>query len=282
MEARLKYAKHGLDVALSLLGQGVYLAREHKFSRLEYSLTSQKIHLAAVAGNFELAESIAKKEGQTSDGVPGTQPGWREIAERKLALVRLMISRGDGDDALTALDEFDEDVQPKDLQWFRLKARTLRALALFVTGQSQEASVLLRELLETGESLKLRSFVLEEGLEAQRLIDEAARRFSKSKRAEEFNQTVLVWLVDSSKYLPPDQRLAPPTLTSQQELILSYLAQGLDRKAIAERAETSTHNVQYHLKKMFGLFDVTSSARLVAEARRLGLVVRADAAPAPS
>jgi len=282
MEARLKYAKHGLDVALGLLGQGADLAREREFVRLEQSLTAQKIHLAAIAGNTELARRIAKEKNYTLDSNPRTPNAWRENAELRLALIRLDIECGHGDDALAALDEFDKDAQLANLQWFKLKARTLRALALLVAGQSQEAAVLLRELLETGEDLGLRSFVLEEGLLAQRLIDEAARRFSKSKQANEFNKTVLDWLVDSSKYIPPDQRLQKPTLTTQQELILRFLAQGLDRKAIAEEAETTTHNVQYHLKKMFGLFNVTSSARLVAEAKRLELVDGADVVSAPS
>jgi ATP/maltotriose-dependent transcriptional regulator MalT len=271
MEARLRYANDGLDVALGLLGQGVDLARERKFERLEQALAAQRIHLAAIAENTDLAQKNAKENKYASENVPPPANSWRESAELRLALIRLDISCGRGEAALAALDKFDGESLLAGLEWFRLKARTLRALALFVTGQSQEAAALLRELLEMGDRLGLRSFVLEEGLLAQRLIDETARRYSKSKQADEFNKIVLEWLVDSSKYIPPDYRLQKPTLTKQQEHILRLLVRGLDRKEIADKADTTTHNVQYHLKKMFSLFNVTSSARLVAEAKRLGL-----------
>ncbi len=58
----------------------------------------------------------------------------------------------------------------------------------------------------------------------------------------------------------------------QQLRILTLLARGLDRNAMADAAQTTTHNVQYHLKIMFTAFGVSSSTGLVAEAKRLGVV----------
>jgi LuxR family transcriptional regulator, maltose regulon positive regulatory protein len=280
IEAKLEYAKKGLDAAYDLLGQGIDLAQKHKYKRLEQGLIAQKIHLATVANDISAADKIAKWTHYKLNVLkyePLPRCGWREDAELAFALIRLDIARGRSAKALSALDEFDKNFQPKNLKLIELKSGALRALALFVDGQAQEASGLLRELIETGENLGLRSFYLEEGLLAQDLLDEAARRFSKTKRAETFNEAMLEWLIASSSYLPPDKRLKAPELTPQQSKILTLLARGLDRTDIADQADTTTHNVQYHLKRMFELFGVTSSMRLVAEALRLKLVERAAA-----
>lgn len=281
VEARLVFANKGLDAAFELLGQGIALAQKHKFERLEYSLSAQKINLATAANEFKAAESIGKwthHQMNVLDYGPLPRFGWREDAEQAFALIRLDIGRGRAPLALSALDKFDKNFQPRNLKWIEFKSATLRALALFATGQTHEASGLLRELIETGEEAGMRSFYLEEGLLAQDLLDEAARRFSKTKRAEAFNETMLQWLIASSSYLPPDKRIAAPDLTAQQLKILTLLAEGCDRNEIAERADTTTHNVQYHLKRMFELFRVSSSMRLIAEATRLKLVKR-EAAP---
>jgi len=275
VEARLEFVNKGLDAAFDLLGRGADLAQKHGFKRLEQTLVAQKIHFATAVNDLKSADSIAKwTQYKLSALEYGALPrfGWREDAELSFALIRLDIARGNGAVALSALDKFDKNFHPKNLKLFEFKSRTLRALAHFVNGDTQEAAVLLRDLIETGEEAGMRSFYLEEGLLAQDLLDETARRFSKTKRAEEFNKTMLEWLIASSSYLPPDMRLTAPDLTRQQLKILTLLAQGLDRNEIAEQAKTTTHNVQYHLKRMFELFGVSSSMRLVAEAMRMGLV----------
>jgi len=235
----------------------------------------QKLHLAAIAGKGAEAkvvhEEIAQHFGSPENAGP-LRFGWREEAERALAEIRFEISRKRGDLALTMLEAFDQHFSSAKLEWFTLKSSTLRALALNADGEPEEAVSILRPLMEKGEALGVYSFFLEEGGQAQALLDEAAWRFSRTKRAESFTRTIIDWLVRSSSYLPPDQRLAAPDLTAQQRHILELLAEGLDRSAIAERAGTSTHNVQYHIKNMFGAFGVASSGRLVAEAIRLKLV----------
>jgi ATP/maltotriose-dependent transcriptional regulator MalT len=274
-EARLLYCSKGLEAAHDLLDQGVDFAHERQLPRLVQSLMVQKLHLAAIAGKHTEAkavhEEIARHYG-SPENVGALRFGWREQAERALVEIRFEISRKRGDLAITMLEAFDQRFSSAELEWFALKSATLRALALNVDGEPAEAVSVLRPLMEKGEALGVYSFFLEEGGQAQALLDEAARRFCRTKQAESFNRTIMDWLVRSSSYLPPDQRLAAPDLTARQRRILNLLAEGLDRSAIAERTGTSTHNVQYHIKNMFGAFGVASSGRLVAEAIRLKLV----------
>lgn len=272
LEARLKYARQGLESALALLGQGFDLAREHRFDRLRHALVAQKIHLAAIAENVDLAESTWEENKSTLNYDRAPAHRWRENAELALALVRLDISRGRAGKALAALDEFREKFPLPELKAFTLKAQALRALALYVDERPHEAATVLRDALEVGEARNMRSFVMEEGLLAQQLIDDVARRFSRTKQAEDFNQKIRKWLTSSSDYLPPEQRLDKPDVTDQQKRILQLLVQGLDRQAIADQTQTTPFNVSYHITKMFKRFGVSSSTRLAAEALRLKIV----------
>ncbi|MEO1243747.1 MAG: AAA family ATPase [Pseudomonadota bacterium] len=274
IEARLEYIHYGLGAAMGLMGQGLDLAKSRKFQRLETCLIANRIHLAAIAGDAGFAAQIAKDSGRKLSAVHINPEvfGWYEEVTLAFAFVRLEINSKRTRVALSTLDKIDEAYETSGLARLTLKSKALRALALFVDGQAQEATTMLRALIEEAEAKGMSSFFLEEGLLAQQLLDETARRFQRSKKADEFNDALLKWLIASSSYLPSQQRLNPPQLTAQQQLILTLLARGYDRQAIAREAETSIHNVQYHLKNMFELFDVTSSARLVAESVRLNLV----------
>lgn len=274
IDARLQFSENGLSAAFSLLGQGLEIAKEGKFQRFKDFLIADKIHLAALSNDLKLAGELVREQGWALDEarVDIDGYGWRERIAQAVALTRLEIARKNPEAALAALDRFDMTFNGTGLTRLIIKSKVLRSLALFVDGQHQEAAALVRELIETGEKLGLRSFFLEEGLLAQELLDETARRFQRSKKADEFNDTVLKWLIASFSYVPSTQLPESPRLSSQQKRILELLAQGLDRQEIAAQSNTTIHNVQYHLKKMFDLFGVTSSARLVAETVRLNLV----------
>lgn len=274
IEARLAYIHHGLDAAMGLSGQGLDIAKSREFERLETCLIAHRIHLAAIADDTGFAAQIAKDAGckLSTLRIDPEAFGWYDDLTLAFALVRLEINRNNTGAALRALDKIDKAYGNSGLVRLTLKSKALRALALFVDSQTQEATTMLRGLIEEAETREIMSFFLEEGLLAQQLLDETARRFQRSKKADDFNDVLLKWLIASSSYLPVQERARAPHLSPQQQRILSLLALGYDRQEIAREADTTIHNVQYHLKKMFELFDVTSSARLVAESVRLNLV----------
>ncbi len=274
VDARLQFAKQGFSAVSNLLGHGFEIAEMNGFGRLKSYLIAERIHLAAIAGERDLARSLRDECKWTLDAVDIrlTEFGWRENICRLFALARLEIALGNPRRALDALDRVDPPLAASGYDRLVLKSKALRALALFVEEQLQEASALMRALIEEGEARGLKSFFLEEGLLAQQLLDETARRFQRSKKADEFNSIVLGWLISSFAYVPSTQHIVRPELSAQQKRILELLAMGQDRQEIANNANTTIHNVQYHLKKMFDLFGVNSSARLVAETVRLKIV----------
>ncbi len=275
IDARDALARRGLADGFAILDSGISFARARRFERLRKSLMVQKVHLAAAAGWLKAAQEFkAELDRSFATGETGLNStfGWREDAERAFALIRLDIARGRAPLALSALDKFDRTFQPGNLKWIKLKSGTLRALALAGGSDLAEAAHLVRALVEQGEALGMRAFFLEEGQAARALLDEAARRFSKTKKAETFNAALMKWLIAAPDFLPPNRRPAAPTLSARQLRILVLLARGFDRNAMAKAEETTTHNIQYHLKQMFEAFGVSSSTGLVAEATRLGMV----------
>lgn len=274
IEAMLTYRQHGPDAALGLLDACLVVARELASDRLERSLLAQRLHLAALAGGRALAgEAKSALDHRFGPATAVSQPasGWREGAERIFAEAAFHISRKRSDLALDALGALGGLSPALNLKWLTLKSAALRAIALAAEGDAVGSTQLLRGLLEEADRLQLQAFLLEEGAGAQRLLDEAARRYSKTKKADAFNHMLVKWLVASSSYLPPVERIKPPDLTAQQRRILALLAQRADRKTMAERCGTTTFNIDYHIRKMFDLFGVASANRLAAEALRLGL-----------
>ncbi len=274
LEANLALHRRGLNDALAILDQGTEWARTRGLPRLQQALMTQKLHLAA-AGKLKAAQrfkaDLDRGFGPVNrKGRPGF--GWREDASRILAEARFEIALGHGDRALIMLDAFDRGFAATDLQWFALKSGALRALALADRREPAAAASLTRALIEKGEAAGMRAFFLEEGPSARALLDATAARFAKTKRAGAFNAALMQWLIAAPAFLPPENRRAAPVLSAQQQRILGLLARGHDRIAMATKAQTTTHNIQYHLKQMFGAFGVSSSLGLVAEATRLGLV----------
>jgi ATP/maltotriose-dependent transcriptional regulator MalT len=275
MEAQHALISRGLGEAMAIVDLGAEFAHARRLGRLRKSLMVRKVHLAAAGGEIKAAQE-QKAELDRCFPLRETNlhlaAGWREDASRALGDIRLEIACGRGERALALLDNFDRTSPAVKFESINLKSAALRALALAATDEPVEAACLLRTLVEKGEASGMRAFFLEEGLAAQALLDATARRFSKTRKAAPFNAALKKWLIASSFFLPKDQRIAAPALTRRQLSILRLLARGLDRSAIAREAETTTHNVQYHLKILFGAFGVSSSLRLVAEAIRLGLV----------
>lgn len=111
-----------------------------------------------------------------------------------------------------------------------------------------------------------------EGELARLLLDDTAHRYQRSRKNAQFNDLLVKITLASFDYAPSDKFDSEIKLSSQQLRILRLLAEGLDRQEIAEGASTTIHNVQYHLKKMFTLFEVHSSSALVAHAIRRNLV----------
>lgn len=61
-------------------------------------------------------------------------------------------------------------------------------------------------------------------------------------------------------------------LTSREQEILSYLADGLIKKQVADRLSISAHTVDYHVRKIYSKLQVNTLSGAISKAVREGLV----------
>jgi DNA-binding NarL/FixJ family response regulator len=82
---------------------------------------------------------------------------------------------------------------------------------------------------------------------------------------------VLRLLLDESHGRPESGTGPLMTLTSREREVLSYLAQGMGRREVAERMHLSPNTVRSHLQNLMGKLKVHSTLEAVALARRAQL-----------
>lgn len=61
-------------------------------------------------------------------------------------------------------------------------------------------------------------------------------------------------------------------LSSREQEILSYLADGLIKKQVAQKLNISSHTVDYHVRKIYGKLQVNTLSGAISKAVREGLV----------
>jgi DNA-binding NarL/FixJ family response regulator len=196
-----------------------------------------------------------------ADDHPPLRLGLRALLERRPE-VQVVAEAGDGETALAMLERLQPDVAILDI---RLPRRDGLALAreirrrgwpiriLLLSAYDDEA--LIREAMVVGvEGYLLKS----EGLEA---IAAAVQSVARGLTA--FSPEILA----RARGLP---ERGGEGLTEREREILELVAEGLTRRAIAERLGISPRTVDYHLNQIFQRLGVSSRAAAVKEAMRRG------------
>jgi DNA-binding NarL/FixJ family response regulator len=196
-----------------------------------------------------------------ADDHPPLRLGLRALLERRPE-VQVVAEAGDGETALAMLETLQPDVAILDI---RLPRRDGLALAreirrrgwpiriLLLSAYDDEA--LIREAMAVGvEGYLLKS----EGLEA---IAAAVQSVARGLTA--FSPEILA----RARGLP---ERGGEGLTEREREILALVAEGLTRRAIAERLGISPRTVDYHLNHIFQRLRVNSQAAAVCEAIRRG------------
>lgn len=277
IEARLVFASDGYTAALAVLSEGIAV---HENSQCEQSLIllkAEKLRLSALAPRPNEAYKIGQAlcaELQKNATISAIGSNWQTRITAALAITRFKIAHDiDIEPVIERLANLEEVFRQSNYRQILSKIAVQKALALFVAGHKAEAASLLRDITTKSDGRSTaKSFLLEEGELARLLLDDTAHRYQRSRKNAQFNDLLVKITLASFDYAPSDKFDSEIKLSSQQLRILRLLAEGLDRQEIAEGASTTIHNVQYHLKKMFTLFEVHSSSALVAHAIRRNLV----------
>ena len=269
--SRLRQARGDPDGAIEAARGAERLARGSGVGRLvaEAAAWKSRLHLA----RGELATAISEWERMgVGDGAPILV---REVEQ--ITRARLLVARGEHEDALPLLSNLREVVQAAGRTGREIEVLNLKALTLRARGERERAVGTLTRALALGESEGyVRSFV-DEGPEMAALISEVlgARQRGRMRPSDRVSARYLAKLMaafEQEAATPAtDEHLAEPL--SERELeVLALIAAGESNREIAARLFVSTSTVKSHVNNLFRKLHARNRTQATARAREMNLL----------
>jgi len=147
----------------------------------------------------------------------------------------------------------------------------------FTAGQTTEALVELRRILNVSAQAGIHQTILDEGPKIGPLLaafEETIDRASASAELKPYvNGLLAAWRsrYQSGAELNSRSGLADP-LSAREGAVLNLIAKGLSNKEIARNLIIAPETVKSHVKSIFVKLDAEKRAQAVARAQSLGLV----------
>lgn len=269
--SRLDQARGDADGAIEAAQEVVRLARSSGVGRLVAEAAAWKSRLHLARGELAAATSEWERMG-VGDEAPILV---REVEQ--IARARLLIARGEHEDALPLLSDLREVVQAAGRTGREIEILNLQALALRATGEGERAVGTLTRALALGEPEGyVRSFV-DEGPEIAALISEVLeaqqrRQPHTSDRVPARCLAKLLAAFEQEAAKPTtDESLAEPL--SERELeVLALIAGGESNREIAARLFISTSTVKSHVNNLFRKLQARNRTQATARAREMNLL----------
>lgn len=283
--ARLRQARGDSEEARTVLLGFIQLAEKHHFSAgLLLNARAVQAWLDLQANDISAAVQWAKTRGIQA-GDEFTFPQEREY----LTLARLFIGMGQGnskDDrlsqALHLLERLREAAQVDGRIGSLIEILCLLALTFQVVGDPDQAQKSLTQAITlAGPEGYIRTF-LDEGEPLRRLL---AQTWSSQKQRPVYVEMLLAaFQAEGSLIQPPDNEkitlaIGPvehitllETLNQRESEILSFIAQGLSNREIAERLVLAPSTVKWYINHLYSKLGAKSRTHALVRARELGLL----------
>jgi LuxR family maltose regulon positive regulatory protein len=185
-----------------------------------------------------------------------------------IVLSRLLMSRGDIDQALDLLDKLYEQAAGGK-RWGRvIEINVLKALALQEGERSRPALEIMEEVLSATEPEGYIRLFVDEGPPMTRLLSQCVTKGTSLRYASDIQAQ---FPRTGSSPTVSRQSLVDP-LSDREIEVLQLLADGLSRPQIAGQLHLSINTVKTHARNIYSKLNVRNRAAAIARARDLHLI----------
>ena len=271
--ARARWAAGERELAREAIDSARLQARRRNLPRLDYSMDTLELELAAREGDLEGATAMAARlANATQNDI--TYRG--EQVERQIALARLLLRSGRSDLAVRDLDFLASELRSAGPARYLIPVGLLLVEGHWNGSRADAALAALHEVATLSlAGGQVQSF-LDEGQPLAQAVNAMLRRLglgSMSRQSAEY----LALTMGGRRRIQRDIRFM---LTLREQQILSAIAAGQSNKGIARQLEISEPTVKYHLKNLFAKLGVSRRTLAVSVARTIGLLGTTDVGPA--
>ena len=270
--SRLKQAQGDTDGALEAAWKAERLARSSGVSQFIAEVAAWKSRLRLAQG--ELAAATSEWERVS---VGDEDPVFvREIEQ--IARARLLVARGEHEEALRLLDDLREAAQAVGRAGREIEVLALEALALQAKGKKELAVSTLAQALALGEPEGyVRTFV-DEGPEMALIVSDVLKAHQRSHLnrpylpSAHYLRKLLATLEQAASGTTPRTAELPEPLGERELEVLQLIEAGKSNRRIAQELFVTAGTVKTHIRNIYRKLDAHSRTQALVRARELNLL----------
>jgi LuxR family transcriptional regulator, maltose regulon positive regulatory protein len=278
--ARTFDARGRPDKALEILDEFEKIGHYSGWMRLIGMLDWERVRRALVAGDVERACAIAAHIGSENHwNAEGWIPLSEDLEGEALGRIRLAVHTLD---VTTANNRITHELQRQPNRTYRqIKLYLMSAQLKRREGMHNAAHRSLRKALQLAKPGRYIRCFLDEGEGVIQLIREAYQNIFGGLTHDDVewdaNQTFIEELLAASGTdltRNPAKVSRPPMqpLSDREKEILTFLANGVSNKEMAQKLFVSENTIKFHLKNVYSKLGVANRLQAINAARQLGLI----------
>jgi LuxR family maltose regulon positive regulatory protein len=261
-QARLLCAESDLDGALEALGTAEQAIGLTNVAWANGQIAAARAQVWLLQGNLEPARRWAQNY---SLGIV-EELGYRRDLEYS-TLGRVFIAQGNLDKAFLFLDKLLSVAERAELNGIVIETLALKALALNLQGDTEEAADLLRWALSLAEPEGYIHLFIDKGAPMMDLLRYARSRGISVNYVSRLLETSRVSVPPSAEF-----QTSPEFLSERELEVLCLIAAGMSNRRIAEELVIGQGTVKTHINNIYRKLDVQSRTQALARARELNLI----------
>jgi LuxR family maltose regulon positive regulatory protein len=262
-QARLLCAESNFDGALEVLRKAEQAIGSTNVAWANGQIAAARTQVWLLQGNSEPAGQWA--QNYSLDMVE--ELGYRRDLEYT-TVGRVFIAQGNLDKAFLFLNKLLSVAEGAELNGIVSEILALKALALNLQGDTEEAIDLLRRALSLAEPEGYVHLFIDKGAQMMDLLHYA--------RSQGISISYVSRLLEASEQvsIPPSAEFqtAPEFLSERELEVLRLIAAGMSNRRIAEELVIGQGTVKTHINNIYRKLDVQSRTQALARARELNLI----------